>query len=110
MQKSAPSKNLDEPWYWSLHEMANKVYWLMCDEKLDLSRVWAWRRTIQTKIDLQDAGFRVPRNFAQRKRETPKELQKEFEALDRDSIQRAIQELTVFIDKESKKRERIGAK
>ena len=71
---------------------------------------WDALETIQTKIDLQDAGFRVPRNFAQRKRETPKELQKEFEALDRDSIQRAIQELTVFIDKESKKRERIGAK
>lgn len=70
---------------------------------------WDALETIQTRIDLQDAGFRVPRNFAQRKREKPKELQKEFEALDRDSIQRAIQALTVFIDKESKKRERTHA-
>lgn len=58
---------------------------------------WDALETIQKKIDLQEVGFRAPRNYAERKRGKPKELQKEFESLDRGSIQRAIRELTVFI-------------
>ncbi len=63
---------------------------------------WDALETVQTKIDLQEAGFRAPRNYAERKRNKPKELLKEFESLDRGSIQRAIRELTVFIGIETK--------
>lgn len=66
---------------------------------------WDALETIQIKIDLQEPGFRVPRNFAARRREKPKELREEFKKLDLDVIQTAIQALTVFIDKETKKRE-----
>lgn len=64
---------------------------------------WDALETIQKKIDLQEVGFRAPRNYAERKRGKPKELQKEFESLDRGSIQRAIRELTVFIGIEAEK-------
>lgn len=68
---------------------------------------WEALETIQTKIDLQEVGFRVPSNFAQRRREKPKELLKEFEALGRDSIQRAVLDLTERIDREVREREEL---
>lgn len=68
---------------------------------------WDALETIQKKIDLQEVGFRAPRNYAERKRGKPKELQKEFESLDRDSIQRAVLDLTERIDREVREREEL---
>lgn len=87
----------DAEWAFGVREILE-----FCERALD---EWDALETIQTKIDLQEVGFRVPRNFAQRKREKPKELQEEFESLDRDSIQRSVLELTERIDKEVRERE-----
>jgi hypothetical protein len=76
----------------------------LCERSME---EWEALETIQTKIDLQEVGFRVPRNFAQRRREKPKELLKEFEALGRDSIQRAVLDLTERIDREVREREEL---
>jgi hypothetical protein len=55
----------DYGYYWSPTDVAEQIYYLLCDESLDLSRVWVWRRTRQFDIcgfSTADAWNLLPEN------------------------------------------------